>query len=134
MVDEPDIWSRDLDTINAHVRREGLLADVFFDYDRSDVRPDATDRLRQNARFLQDRPEFVVSVEGHCDERGTNEYNLGLGDRRARAVSAYLASLGVAQERLRTISFGKERPQCYESHEGCWQTNRRAHFVIVDRR
>ena len=72
----------------------------------------------------------MATIEGHCDERGTNEYNLALGERRANAAQSYLVSLGVGQARLRTLSYGEERPVCTESTEGCWQRNRRAHFVI----
>ena len=77
--------------------------------------------------------QFMVTIEGHADERGTNEYNLALGERRANAVSDYLGSLGVAGDRLRTISYGEERPVCTESDESCWSQNRRAHMVITGR-
>jgi peptidoglycan-associated lipoprotein len=106
--------------------------DALFDYDKSDIRPDARDALTRNAGllkqiFAQD-PNFTVVVEGHCDERGSAEYNLALGDRRATAAKDFLVQLGVPADRLNTISYGKERPQCTEANESCWQRNRRAHL------
>jgi peptidoglycan-associated lipoprotein len=108
------------------------LQDVYFDYDKSDLRPDARDALAKNADWLKKSYNTaVVQIEGHCDERGTNEYNLSLGERRARAALDYLVSLGVPAARLSTISYGEERPQCTESDESCWQRNRRGHFNIT---
>src|SRR5579863_9063390 len=106
--------------------------DAFFDYDKSDIRADARDALTRNAGllkqiFAQD-PNFTVVVEGHCDERGSAEYNLALGDKRASAAKDFLVQLGVAGDRIKTISYGKERPQCTEANEECWQKNRRAHL------
>lgn len=131
---EVDIWSGDLDTLNAYVRDQGLLQTVYFDFDRYELRPDARERLAANARFLKEHPELEVAVEGHADERGTAEYNLALGDRRASSTRGYLSSLGVTGERLRSVSHGEERPECVESGESCWWKNRRAQFVIVGRR
>lgn len=106
--------------------------DAFFDYDKSDIRPDARDALTRDATLLKQifsqDPAFTVVVEGHCDERGSAEYNLALGDRRATAAKEYLVQLGVAADRLKTISYGKERPQCTDANEACWQRNRRAHL------
>ena len=106
--------------------------DAFFDYDKSDIRPDARDALTRDAGvlkqiFAQD-PNFTVVVEGHCDERGSAEYNVALGDRRATAARDLLVQLGVPAVRLKTISYGKERPQCTDATEDCWQRNRRAHL------
>lgn len=129
-----DIWSADLDTLNAYVREQGLLQTVYFDFDQADLRNDTRERLAANARFLAERKELVVAIEGHADERGTGEYNLALGDRRANATQSYLNSLGVESDRLRAVSYGEERPECTESGEGCWWKNRRAQFVIVGRR
>ncbi|HXE91434.1 MAG TPA: peptidoglycan-associated lipoprotein Pal [Terriglobales bacterium] len=105
------------------------VQDVFFDYDRSDIRPDAQRTLEANARFLNEHASIPFVVEGHCDERGSTEYNLALGDRRANAVREALIRLGVNASRIRTISFGKEKPFCMQSNEDCWQQNRRGHFV-----
>jgi peptidoglycan-associated lipoprotein len=106
--------------------------DAYFDYDKSDIRPDARTALTTDADILKDifakDPNFVVLVEGHCDERGSAEYNLALGDRRASAARDFLTQLGVRADRLKTISYGKERPQCTEATEECWQRNRRAHL------
>ncbi len=106
--------------------------DAFFDYDMSDIRPDGRDALTHDAALLkqifQTDPNFSVIVEGHCDERGSAEYNLALGDRRATAAKDFLVQLGVPADRLKTISYGKERPQCTDATEACWQRNRRAHL------
>jgi peptidoglycan-associated lipoprotein len=106
--------------------------DAYFDYDKSDIRSDARDALTKDAALLkqifQQDPNFTVVVEGHCDERGSAEYNLALGDRRATAAKDFLVQLGVPADKLKTISYGKERPQCTEANEECWQKNRRAHL------
>jgi peptidoglycan-associated lipoprotein len=112
---------------------QGSVMDAYFDYDSSDIREDARNTLSRDSdalkRILQDFPSAVLMVEGHCDERGSGEYNLGLADRRATAAKEFLIQLGVPADRLKTISYGKERPQCQESNEACWQKNRRAHFA-----
>ncbi len=105
------------------------VRDAYFDYDKADIRPDARAALSKTADFLKSNPRFKVIIEGHCDERGSTEYNLGLGDRRASAVKQYIVSLGVSADRVSTVSFGKEKPFCMESAEACWQQNRRGHFV-----
>jgi peptidoglycan-associated lipoprotein len=105
------------------------VRDAYFDTDKADIRPDARDALAKTADFLKSEPSIKVTIEGHCDERGSTEYNLGLGDRRAAAVKAYLVSLGVSAGQLTTVSFGKEKPFCMEHGEPCWQQNRRGHFV-----
>jgi peptidoglycan-associated lipoprotein len=108
------------------------VTDAYFDYDSSDIREDARDALTQDSdalkRIIQSFPGASLVVEGHCDERGSAEYNLGLGDRRASAAKEFLTQLGVPPDKLKTISYGKERQQCTESVEACWQKNRRAHF------
>lgn len=109
------------------------IQDVFFDFDKSDVREDARNILTQNSDKLKtifrDYPNGNVTIEGHADERGSAEYNLGLGDRRATAAINFLVQLGVSADRLRPLSYGKERPQCTDNSETCWQKNRRAHFT-----
>ncbi|HEX3876518.1 MAG TPA: peptidoglycan-associated lipoprotein Pal [Bryobacteraceae bacterium] len=113
-------------------RLASAVQDVYFDYDKSDVRGDSQSVLQQDATALKailaDFPSLTIVVEGHCDDRGSAEYNLGLGDRRASSAKDYLVQLGVPAERLQTISYGKERPQCTDENESCWQRNRRAHF------
>ncbi|MEO7653962.1 MAG: OmpA family protein, partial [Bryobacteraceae bacterium] len=108
------------------------VQDIFFDYDKSDVREEARSTMSRNAEALKgimgDFPSFTVVLEGHCDERGSAEYNLGLGDRRSTSAKDFLVGLGVPADRLKTISYGKERPQCTDANEGCYQKNRRAHF------
>jgi peptidoglycan-associated lipoprotein len=105
------------------------VQDAYFDFNKSDIRPDAQAALRKTADFLRNYPQTKVTIEGHCDERGSTEYNLGLGDRRANAAKQYLVSLGISGDRINTVSFGKEKPFCNESNETCWQQNRRGHFV-----
>ncbi len=102
---------------------------IYFDFDRYDLRPGDRDILDQNAECLKQRPELIVSVEGHCDERGTEEYNIALGERRARTAKKYLQNLGISAERLRTISYGEGRPVCTQSYEDCYSRNRRVDFV-----
>ncbi len=108
------------------------LQDGYFDYDKTDIRADAQTALTQDAATLKtiiaDFPSAIVTIEGHCDERGSAEYNQGLGDRRASSAKDFLVQLGVPADKLRTVSYGKERPQCTEQNEACWQKNRRVHF------
>jgi peptidoglycan-associated lipoprotein len=104
------------------------VKDAFFDFDKADIRPDAQQALTADADFLKAHPRIGFTIEGHCDERGSEEYNLGLGDRRANAAKNFLVNLGVSADRISTISYGKSRPVCTESNEDCWQRNRRAHF------
>ena len=125
----PDVMSEEI----ADMNRKGYLQDAYFDYDASDLRDDARSALSANAEWLKRYPSIQVLISGHCDERGTSAYNLALGDSRANAARAYLESLGVSGGRLRTVSYGKERPFCAESSEDCWQQNRRAHFVITSK-
>jgi peptidoglycan-associated lipoprotein len=106
------------------------LKDVYFDFDKSDIRPDAERALDADATWMKRNPGYLVLIEGHCDERGTNEYNLALGERRARATMNYLVSHGIGASRLTIVSYGEERPQCRERNEGCWAKNRRAHFLV----
>ena len=111
---------------------ESQVHDVYFDYDKSDISGDGRNTLTQDAAALKNIfarfPNATIIVEGHCDERGSAEYNLGLGDRRASSAMEFLVQLGVPADRLKTISFGKERPQCSDAGESCWQKNRRVHF------
>jgi len=103
---------------------------VFFDFDKSDIRPDAADTLKRQAAWLATYPNKAIIIEGHADERGTREYNLALGERRANAVREYLISLGVSSARIETISYGKERPAVLGSNEAAWAQNRRAVTVV----
>jgi len=105
------------------------VRDAYFDLDKADIRADARAALSKTADFLKNYPQLKVTIEGHCDERGSTEYNLSLGDRRASAVKQYLVSLGISADRISTVSYGKEKPFCMESNESCWQQNRRGHFV-----
>jgi len=113
------------------IEKTGLLAEIHFDFDKSEIREQDRAVLSKNADALKRFDFLRVTVEGHCDERGTVEYNLALGERRARAAYDYLVSLGVPADRLKTVSYGKEVPVCQVSSEECWQRNRRAHFTIT---
>ena len=104
------------------------VRDAFFDYDKADIRSDAQQVLTSDADFLKAHPNAAFTIEGHCDERGSEEYNLGLGDRRANAAKNFLVNLGISGDRISAISYGKSRPVCTESTEDCWQKNRRAHL------
>ena len=109
------------------------LQDAFFDYDSTNLRADAQATLTQDAAALKsiltDFPSATIVIEGHCDERGSAEYNLALGDKRASAAQDFLVKSGVPADKIHTISYGKERPQCTEENESCWQKNRRVHFA-----
>jgi len=105
------------------------MQDVFFAYDSYDIEPQYQKVLQADARFLKQHPSIKFTIEGHCDERGSTEYNLALGDNRANATKQALIQLGISGDRMRTISYGKEKPFCTESNESCWQQNRRGHFV-----
>jgi peptidoglycan-associated lipoprotein len=107
------------------------LDDVYFDLDKSEIREDAKGRLQKDADWLKKWTTTRVSVEGHCDSRGSAEYNLALGSRRANAVKEYLTNLGVPAARLTVVSKGKEQPVCADQSESCWQQNRRGHFVVT---
>lgn len=104
--------------------------DVYFDFDKSNLSPAAQDNLLLKAEWLRENPGVTITIEGHCDERGTNEYNLALGDRRADSTKAFLVNLGISASRLTTISYGEERPVCTQQNEECWAKNRRANFVL----
>ena len=105
------------------------VKDVYFDYDKSDVRGDQQSSVQADAQFFSQHTNMNFTVEGHCDERGSTEYNLALGDQRASSVKNALTSAGVSASRIKTISYGKEKPFCTESNEACWQQNRRGHLV-----
>ncbi len=106
------------------------LQDIYFDFDKYDIRPADTRTLDANAAWLKSNPKHLVLIEGHADERGTNEYNLALGERRAKSTMNYLVSQGIQANRITIISYGEERPTCTEKSEGCWAKNRRSHFLV----
>jgi peptidoglycan-associated lipoprotein len=115
----------------AQLNSERPLADIFFDYDMADIRADARPSLQANADWMKKWTSTQVTVEGHADSRGSSEYNLALGSRRAASAKEYLVSLGVPANRITVISKGKESPFCTEEGESCWQQNRRGHFLIT---
>ena len=127
LTEEQIFAQKTVDQLNA----EHPLDDVYFDLDKSEIREDAKGRLQKDADWMKKWTTTQMSVEGHCDSRGSAEYNLALGSRRANAVKEYLTNLGVAAGRLTVVSKGKEQPVCAETTESCWQQNRRGHFVIT---
>jgi peptidoglycan-associated lipoprotein len=105
------------------------LQRIHFDFDKSNIKPEFEPVLRGNAAWMQSNSKTAVTIEGHCDERGSVEYNIALGDRRANSAKNYLSNLGIPSDRMNTISYGKERPLCTEHNESCWWQNRRAEFL-----
>lgn len=110
--------------------KESPLKDIFFDFDKSAIRNDVKSSLAEDLQWLNANPTAQITIEGHCDERGTAEYNLGLGERRAKATQDYLMAAGINAKRIKTVSFGKERPFVMGHDESAWKWNRRAHFVV----
>jgi len=123
MVDEgePEATEMDVPTL--------ALKPVFYDFDKFDLKSDARETLNANGRLLKDHPQVMITIEGHCDERGTVQYNLALGEKRARAARDYLVNLGIDMARIDIVSYGKERPFAMGHNEEAWAQNRRAHFV-----
>jgi peptidoglycan-associated lipoprotein len=127
LTEEQIFAKKTLDELN----KERPLDDVFFDYDKFSIRSDASGPLQKDAEWMKRWTSTQVTIEGHCDPRGSSEYNLGLGSRRANAVKDYLVSLGVPAGRVTVVSKGKEQPWCNEQNEACYQQGRRGHFVIT---
>jgi len=127
LTEEQIFAQKSLEQLNA----ERPLEDVFFDLDRADLREDSRAPLQKDADWMKKWASTMVSIEGHCDSRGSAEYNLALGTRRANAVKEYLVSLGIPATRVSVISKGKEQPFCQEDNESCWKQNRRGHFVVT---
>lgn len=126
-VEESEMASRKM------MEKEGMFNDILFDYDKYNVKDMYKPELKEISAWMMKNSDSKILVEGHTDERGTNEYNLALGDRRSTAVKDYLVSLGVASSRIETISYGEEKPLCTESDEECWAKNRRAHIVVMNK-
>ena len=123
----PDLLSYDLQKLN----EMGILKDIYFDFDRYNIRPDQQPRVQEDAATLKKYASLRILIEGHCDERGSNEYNMALGWKRANTVKEALIALGVDPSRIETISYGEERPFALCHDESCWSQNRRGHFVII---
>jgi len=119
--------------IAGEVFESRLLKDIHFDFDKYDIRPGDTEILKENAALLMKYPKVKIQVEGHCDERGTSEYNLALGERRANAAKKYLLSLGISTDRISSISYGEEKPLDAGHNEEAWSKNRRGHIVILSK-
>ena len=107
-----------------------MQEDIYFNFDKATLTPSAQDNLLRKAEWLRENSDVTVTIEGHCDARGTNEYNLALGDRRAESAKTFLVDLGIAASRVTTISYGEERPVCTQQDEECWAKNRRDNFVV----
>ncbi len=137
VVDAPDMGAddrRDAEEAARRARTDAMAAinePIYFDFDQSDLHPEARDVLNRKADALRDYPDVRIRVEGHCDERGTVEYNLALGERRADAARAYLIDLGIDPDRITTISYGEERPSVEGQSEAAWSQNRRDEFVVI---
>jgi peptidoglycan-associated lipoprotein len=119
--------------IEGEVFESKLLKDIHFHYDKYDIQRGEEGILKENAAFLKKNPKMKIQIEGHCDERGTTEYNLALGERRANSAKKYLVSLGITSDRISTISYGKERPLDRGHNEQAWAKNRRAHFIVLSK-
>jgi len=130
-ITEQKVESIDSKDLQPKQATDNLFSDILFAYDRYDIGDSGKPVAKAVAAWLQKNPAARLLIEGHCDERGTNEYNLALGDRRAKAVKDYLAALGIAAKRIETISYGEEKPLCTQQTEECWSKNRRAHFVVL---
>jgi peptidoglycan-associated lipoprotein len=130
---EASLQTKQYPGIEGQVFESSMLGDIYFAFDRYDLGPEARAVLTKNAEFVLNFPESEIQIEGHCDERGTSEYNLALGERRSLSVRQYLVSLGVPAGRLSTISFGEELPADPRHNEAAWAKNRRAHFVILSK-
>jgi len=111
--------------------KDVFFEDIYFDFDEYDIRDDAKPVLESMASWLLKNKPAILLIEGHCDPRGTNEYNLALGDRRAKATKDYLGALGIASNRIEMLSYGEEKLLCFDESEACWAKNRRAHFVVL---
>jgi peptidoglycan-associated lipoprotein len=127
---EPSVSSADMGSLD-DINKKGVLQPVFFEFDSAEMNADGQSILAKNAETMKQFSTWIVSIEGHCDERGTAEYNLALGERRALSVRQYLVSLGIASDRLRTVSYGKEFPFDPGHGESAWKNNRRANFVVT---
>ncbi len=128
MVREEDMASQEM---SAEEMARQVFQDILFDYDKYDIRAEARQTLDSVASFLNDEKDLTIAIEGHCDERGTNEYNLALGEKRSKATKNYLVSLGTSPERITVVTYGEEKQLCMDHTEDCWQLNRRAHFVVL---
>jgi peptidoglycan-associated lipoprotein len=122
---------RDIERLNQFAQQKGYIQDAFYDLDASTLSADAQSALTASANWLKGHPELNLLIEGHCDERGTEQYNLALGDRRANSARDFLATLGVEASRMRTVSYGEERPFDAGHDDAAWAKNRRAHLVLV---
>ena len=130
---ERDVLSEDIAEVNRMARQRGWIRDAFFAFDAATLDDDAQAALRQSATWLREHPEFALLIEGHCDHRGTEQYNLALGDRRADIAKSFLTTLGIDAVRIRTVSYGEDKPFEEGDSESAWAQNRRAHLVLVRR-
>ena len=128
---ETDVLTGDIDQINRTAQERGFIQDAYFGYDEAALSSQAQAALTSSANWLRRNPQYNLLVEGHCDERGTEQYNLALGDRRANTAKEYLVTLGIDGSRIRTVSYGEERPFDDGHDESAWARNRRAHLVLV---
>ncbi|HVE72014.1 MAG TPA: peptidoglycan-associated lipoprotein Pal [Thermoanaerobaculia bacterium] len=132
--DTREVLSEDIREANRVARERGWIQDAFFAFDASTLDSEAQEALRRSAAWLRQNPEYRLRIEGHCDDRGTEQYNLALGDRRADTALSYLAALGIDRARIATVSYGEERPFEEGADESAWAQNRRVHLVLSARR
>jgi peptidoglycan-associated lipoprotein len=130
-METPEVLSEDIAEANRQARANGWIRDAFFAFDASTLDEDAQEALRRSATWLREHPDLDLLIEGHCDDRGTEQYNLALGERRASTAMAFLSALGIAESRIETVSYGEERPFETGATEEAWAQNRRAHLVLV---
>ncbi|MCX8011657.1 MAG: peptidoglycan-associated lipoprotein Pal [Desulfobacterota bacterium] len=129
----PEVAEEGLDALKRAAQAEGALLPIYFDFDKYNLKPEAKTNLDKTAAWLSKNPTVKIRIEGNCDERGTNEYNMALGERRANSAKDYLVKLGIASDRLETASWGEEKPICTEHNEACWSQNRRDDFNPITR-
>jgi len=129
----PEVAEEGLDALKRAAQAEGALLPIYFDFDKYNLKPEAKKNLDKTAAWLSKNPTVKIRIEGNCDERGTNEYNMALGERRANSAKEYLVKLGIAAERLETASWGEEKPICTEHNESCWWQNRRDDFNPISK-
>lgn len=128
-----EVMAEELAALLKEAQAEGALMPIYFDFDKSNLKADAIKNLNKTAGWLAKKPTVNIRIEGNCDERGTNEYNLALGERRANSAKEYLVKLGVSADRLETVTWGEEKPICTEHNEACWSKNRRDDFNPISK-
>jgi peptidoglycan-associated lipoprotein len=131
VIETYDVDGESLSVLQDFVINEDRLKDIFFEFDNYDLSDNAKSILKKNVAYLKRNPSFKIEIQGNCDERGVNNYNIALSERRAQSTKQYMVSQGVDPSNVQTIGYGEEKPLCFESNETCWQENRRVHFLLI---